>query len=233
MLQVKGLRVNYGAVEAVKGIDIQIKKNNIVSILGANGAGKTSTLHAISGLVKKTSGKIIFDGQDITDSSVEEIVRLGIIQCPEGRRVFPKFTVEENLRIGAYSRKGQNIKKELQTVYELFPRLFERKKQIAGTLSGGEQQMLAIGRGLMATPKLFILDEPSLGLAPKIVEEIFETIKTIRDEGVTILLVEQNAMCAMNISDYVYALEVGKVAVQGTASELLQNEQVKNAYLGG
>lgn len=232
MLKIKNLQVSYGAVRAVKGIDLEVEEGRIVSILGANGAGKTSTLHAISGIIPKSGGKIEFLGEDITNLSAEKIVKKGIIQCPEGRRIFSQFTVEENLKIGAYLCKGKEYKGRFEKVYELFPRLKERRKQIAGTLSGGEQQMLAIGRGLMSEPKLFILDEPSLGLAPIIVKEIFKTIERIREEGTTILLVEQNAYQTVKISDYIYVLETGKVIVKGTMGEIENNEMVRKAYLG-
>ncbi|MEA4827269.1 MAG: ABC transporter ATP-binding protein [Clostridium sp.] len=233
MLKINNLQVSYGAIKAVKGIDLEVKEGTIVSILGANGAGKTSTLHAISGLVSKAGGTIQFQGNDITGLPAEKIVPLGIIQCPEGRRVFPQLTVEENLKIGCYSRKDKNFKDDYDRVYNLFPRLKERRKQMAGTLSGGEQQMLAIGRGLMGRPKLFIMDEPSLGLAPIIVKEIFETVQQIKKEGVTVLLVEQNAFQTIKISDYVYVLETGKVTLHGPAEVIRNDENVKKSYLGG
>jgi branched-chain amino acid transport system ATP-binding protein len=233
MLKIKNLQVSYGAIKAVKGIDIEVKPGTIVSILGANGAGKTSTLHAISGLIPKSGGTIEFEGKDITNLPAEKVVPLGIVQCPEGRRIFPQLTVEENLKIGCYSRKDKNYSEDFKRIYSLFPRLEERKKQMAGTLSGGEQQMLAIGRGLMAKPKVFIMDEPSLGLAPIIVKEIFETIQQIKKEGVTVLLVEQNAFQTIKISDYVYVLETGKVAVEGPAEIVRNDENVRKSYLGG
>lgn len=233
MLKIKNLQVSYGAIKAVKGIDIEVKQGTIVSILGANGAGKTSTLHAISGLIPKSEGTIEFEGKDITNLPAEKIVPLGIVQCPEGRRIFPQLTVEENLKIGCYSRKDKNFDGDFERIYSLFPRLKERKKQMAGTLSGGEQQMLAIGRGLMARPKVFIMDEPSLGLAPIIVKEIFQTIQQIKKEGVTVLLVEQNAFQTIKISDYVYVLETGKISVEGPAEIVKNDENVKKSYLGG
>lgn len=233
MLKIKNLQVSYGAIKAVKGIDIEVKPGTIVSILGANGAGKTSTLHAISGLIPKAGGTIEFEGKDITNLPAEKIVPLGIVQCPEGRRIFPQLTVEENLKIGCYSRKDKNFGPDFDRMYNLFPRLKERRKQMAGTLSGGEQQMLAIARGLMAKPKVFIMDEPSLGLAPIIVKEIFETIQQIKKEGTTVLLVEQNAFQTMKISDYVYVLETGKVTIEGPAEVVRNDENVRKSYLGG
>jgi branched-chain amino acid transport system ATP-binding protein len=234
MLKVRGLEVNYGPIKAVKGIDLEVSKGNIVSILGANGAGKTTTLKAISGVVPASSGDIFFEDVKVSGMSSDQIVSQGIIHCPEGRKIFQQLTVEENLKIGAYSRRKQkDYKEDFEKIYSYFPRLKERKKQVAGTLSGGEQQMLAIGRGLMAKPKLFIMDEPSLGLAPIIVSEIFEIIKEIRNQGVTVLLVEQNAFQTIKISDYVYVLETGKIALQGRAEEIRDNESVKKSYLGG
>jgi branched-chain amino acid transport system ATP-binding protein len=226
--------VSYGPINAVKGIDLQVEKGSIVSILGANGAGKSTTLKAISGVVPASGGSIVFEDDNITGWSPDKIVSKGIIHCPEGRRIFQQLTVEENLKIGAYSRrKDKNYKSDFEKIYAYFPRLKERRNQIAGTLSGGEQQMLAIGRGLMGKPKLFIMDEPSLGLAPIIVSEIFEIIKEIKKEGVTVLLVEQNAFQTIKISDYVYVLETGKISLQGKAEEIRNNESVKKSYLGG
>lgn len=234
MLKINNLEVSYGPIKAVKGISLEVREGSIVSILGANGAGKTTTLKAISGLVPPSSGDILFNGERISRLVSEKIVPLGIVQCPEGRRIFSQLTVEENLKIGAYSRKDKkNIKQDFERIYRYFPRLKERKNQIAGTLSGGEQQMLAIGRGLMARPKLFIMDEPSLGLAPIIVKEIFEIIKEINKEGVTVLLVEQNAFQTLKISDYVYVLETGKIALEGKAEDIANNENIKKSYLGG
>lgn len=234
MFKIGNLRVNYGHVNVIKGIDLDIEKGQIVSILGANGAGKSTTLKAISGLVPIVSGKIEFEGNKINGLSAEKIVSLGIVHCPEGRKIFPQLTVEENLKIGAYLRKDKDkIKEDFDKVYGYFPRLKERKKQLAGTLSGGEQQMLAIARGLMSDPKLFIMDEPSLGLAPIIVKEIFEIIREINKKGVTVLLVEQNAYQTLKISDYVYVLETGNIALSGKAEDLNKNEDIKRSYLGG
>ncbi|EYE87423.1 amino acid ABC transporter ATPase [Fervidicella metallireducens AeB] len=234
MLTIKNLKVNYGYVNALKGVDIDIKKGKIVSILGSNGAGKTSLLKAISGLVEDKEGQIIFDEKDITNLSTEKVVSLGISHCPEGRRIFPELTVEENLKIGAYVlRKSKiNLNDEFNRVYSFFPKLKERSKQVAGTLSGGEQQMLAIGRALMSKPKLLMLDEPSLGLAPIIVSEIFKIIKDINKEGTTVLLIEQNANQALKISDYSYVLELGQVVTSGISQDLLNDESIKKSYLG-
>lgn len=234
MLTVRDLQVNYGYIKAVKGINFQIPEGKIVSILGANGAGKTSTLKALSGIVPISKGSIELEGKRIDGKQAFEIVKEGIIHCPEGRKIFPQFTVEENLKVGSYVLSHNNeVKENFNKVYEYFPRLKERKNQIAGTLSGGEQQMLAIGRGLMASPKLFILDEPSLGLAPIIVKEIFQIIKEINKQGVTVLLVEQNAFQTLKIADYVYVLETGNIVLEGTAEVIKNNESVKKSYLGG
>lgn len=234
MLIIKNLKVNYGYVNALKGVDIDIKGGQIVSILGSNGAGKTSLLKAVSGLVEDKSGTILFDGQDITNMSTEKIVSLGISHCPEGRRIFPQLTVEENLKIGAYvlRNKKVNLQDEFERVYGFFPKLKERRRQVAGTLSGGEQQMLAIGRALMSKPKLLMLDEPSLELAPIIVNEIFKIIKQINSEGVTVLLIEQNANGALKISDYSYVLELGQVVSEGDSKKLLNDEGIRKSYLG-
>lgn len=234
MLEVKDLVVNYGAIRALKGISFNVKQGEIISLIGSNGAGKTTTLHSISNLIKKQSGSVIFNGVDISSLPAEQIVRHGLIQIPEGRRIFANLTVKENLEMGSYTRKDkENIKKDLEHVYELFPRLKERIKQISGTLSGGEQQMLAMGRGLMAKPKLLLLDEPSMGLAPILVDEIFEIIKKINEEGTTILLVEQNAFKAMNIANRVYILETGTVSASGNSEDMINDPAVKKAYLGG
>lgn len=234
MLTVKDLQVNYGYIKAVKGINFHIPEGKIVSILGANGAGKTSTLKALSGIVPISKGSIELEGKKIDGKQAFEIVKQGIIHCPEGRKIFPQFTVEENLKVGSYVLSDNNeVKDNFTKVYEYFPRLKERKSQIAGTLSGGEQQMLAIGRGLMASPKLFILDEPSLGLAPIIVKEIFQIIKEINKQGVTVLLVEQNAFQTLKIADYVYVLETGNIVLEGNAEVIKNNESVKKSYLGG
>ncbi|MBU5592926.1 ABC transporter ATP-binding protein [Clostridium sp. MSJ-4] len=234
MFKIRDLEVNYGYVNVIKGINLDIKEGQIVSILGANGAGKTTTLKSISGLVPIAGGSIEFQGEKINSLSPDKIVSKGIVHCPEGRKIFPQLTVEENLKIGAYLRKDkEKIKEDFHMVYEYFPRLKERNRQLAGTLSGGEQQMLAIGRGLMAAPKLFIMDEPSLGLAPIVVKDIFEIIKEINKRGVTILLVEQNAFQTVKISDYIYILETGNISLAGTAEEIGKNESIKKSYLGG
>lgn len=233
MLELKNLEISYGPIKAVKNVTLAVPEGKIVSILGANGAGKTSTLKAISGIVKPSSGSIEFNGKLLNHLPAEEVVREGIIHCPEGRKLFPELTVEENLKVGGYTVKDKKkIKELLKSVYEYFPRLEERRAQIAGTLSGGEQQMVAIARGLMATPKLFILDEPSLGLAPIIVKEIFNIIKDINSQGVTILLVEQNAFQTLKIADYVYVLETGNLVLEGTAEEIKADENIRRSYLG-
>jgi len=233
MLELKNLEISYGPIKAVKNVTLAVPEGKIVSILGANGAGKTSTLKAISGIVKPSSGSIKFNGKLLNHLQAEEVVREGIIHCPEGRKLFPELTVEENLKVGGYTVKDKKkIKELLKSVYEYFPRLEERRGQIAGTLSGGEQQMVAIARGLMATPKLFILDEPSLGLAPIIVKEIFNIIKDINSQGATILLVEQNAFQTLKIADYVYVLETGNLVLEGTAEKIKADENIRRSYLG-
>lgn len=233
MLSIQGIDVYYGYVQGLKKVSLDIEEGKIVSLLGANGAGKTTTLKAISGLVEIKSGDIRFNDKSIKGMSVEKIVGEGIIQSPEGRQIFPELTVEENLRIGTYTRKDkENIQRSYQKVYEYFPVLKQRKDQYGGTLSGGEQQMLAIGRALMAKPKLLLLDEPSLGLAPLIVKNIFSIIKEINKEGTTVLLVEQNAVQALGISDYAYILETGEIVHQGAAKDLAKDDKVKAAYLG-
>lgn len=235
MLEINNLVVNYGAIVALHGISLSVPDGKIVTLIGANGAGKTTTLKTISGLLKPGGGKILYDGQNLAGLPPHQIVARGISQSPEGRMVFANLTVLENLQLGAYLQKDRHvIRRELERVFALFPRLKEREKQIAGTLSGGEQQMLAIGRALMSRPKLLLLDEPSLGLAPLLVKTIFETIVEInREQGLTILLVEQNANLALEISHFGYVLETGKVVLQGDSRELRQNPQIKNAYLGG
>ncbi len=233
MLILEDVTAHYGSIQALKGISLSIKQGEIVTIIGANGAGKTTTLKAICGLVKTTSGKISFQGKNITNKHTADIIEVGIAMVPEGRRVFPRMTVNENLRLGAYLNKSkQEIMQDMERVFELFPLLKDRLRQVAGTLSGGEQQMLAIGRALMARPKLLLLDEPSMGLAPKIVENIFEIITTINQEGTTILLVEQNAQMALSIACKGYVIETGKIVIEDTAQNLLNNEKVKKAYLG-
>ena len=234
MLKIDNLVVKYGMIEALKGISFEVHKGEIVTLIGANGAGKTTTLQSISGLLKPTSGTIELEGKDITKIPAHQIVTLGLAQVPEGRRVFAEQTVEENLNLGAYFRKDkEKIEKDRENVYSLFPRLFERKKQLAGTLSGGEQQMLAMGRALMADPKIMLMDEPSMGLSPLLVKEIFRIIEDINSRGVTILLVEQNAKMALSIADRAYVIETGKITLEGTGEELSNSEQVKKAYLGG
>lgn len=233
-LRIKNLKVRYGSIEALKGINMSVKESQIVALLGSNGAGKTTTLRKISGVLEATEGTVEFFGKDITKMAINKIASLGIIQSPEGRQVFNDLTVEENLRTGAYTIKDRKtIEKNFNRVYNYFPVLKERKNQIASTLSGGEQQMLAIGRALMGSPKLLLLDEPSLGLAPLIVKNIFEIIKEIKKDGTTVLIVEQNASQTLKIADYAYVLEVGKIIMEGTGDELKDNPQLIEAYLGG
>ena len=231
MLKIDNLRVNYGGIEAVKDISFDVPEGQIVTLIGANGAGKSTTLRTIAGLIKPADGRIRLQAEDITGIAPDKIVSKGITLVPEGRHVFPDLTVVENLRIGAYLRKD-SLEDDLNWVYSLFPRLKERSWQAAGTLSGGEQQMLAVGRALMSRPKLMMMDEPSLGLAPLVVKDIFSIIKKINDQGVTILLIEQNANMALHIADTAYVLETGRLTLSGTGEELLKNEAVKKAYLG-
>jgi branched-chain amino acid transport system ATP-binding protein len=231
MLKIENLKVNYGGIEAVKGISFEVPDNSIVTLIGANGAGKSTTLRTITGLVKPASGKITFDGFDITGADTYSVISRGITLVPEGRRVFPDMTVLENMKIGAYLRTDP-LEKDIEWIYELFPRLKERSWQLAGTLSGGEQQMLAVARALMSKPKLMMMDEPSLGLAPLIVREIFDIIKEIHAHGVTVLLIEQNANMALHAADTAYVLETGRITLKGTGKELLENEEVISAYLG-
>ncbi|SHE98078.1 amino acid/amide ABC transporter ATP-binding protein 2, HAAT family [Caldanaerobius fijiensis DSM 17918] len=234
MLELKDLHVYYGAIHALQGISLKVEEGEIVTLIGANGAGKSTTLNTISGLNRVQNGSIIFNGKDITRMSPPDIVKLGICQVPEGRRIFPNMTVLENLELGAYLRSDkEGIKKDLEDVYRRFPRLLERKGQLAGTLSGGEQQMLAIGRALMSRPRLLLMDEPSMGLAPIIVKDIFNIIKEINQSGTTILLVEQNARMALSIAHRGYVLETGRITLEGPAKELADNPQVQKAYLGG
>lgn len=234
MLQVKDLCVSYGAINALRGISFDVKKGEIITLIGSNGAGKTTTLHAISGIIKKQSGCVMFEDNDITNISADKIVKQHLIQVPEGRRIFANLSVKENLELGAFLRNDKKqIKQDLEMVYELFPRLKERIKQNAGTLSGGEQQMLAMGRALMEQPNLLLLDEPSMGLAPILVDEIFEIIKRINKTGTTILLVEQNAFKALSIANRAYVLETGAITRSGDAKELISDPSVKQAYLGG
>lgn len=233
LLTLKDLHVHYGNIHAVKGISLHVKKGQIVTLIGANGAGKSTTLKAIMNLVRKSSGKVLFNGIDISKLQTHEIVKAGIALVPEGRKIFPNLTVYENLMMAAYSRTDrEQVKQDLEFVFSLFPRLKERLKQLGGTLSGGEQQMLALARGLMSRPKLLMLDEPSLGLAPLLVKEVFQVIQKIKEEGVTVLLIEQNALGALKIADYGYVLETGRIVLEGDGSMLLNNEGVKKAYLG-
>ncbi len=234
MLEIKVIDVYYGAIQALKNMSLEVEEGQIVTLIGANGAGKTTTLKTISGLLRPRQGNIIFEGKDISRLAPEKIVSLGISQVPEGRRVFPEMSVMENLEMGAYLRRDRKaIQDDYEMVFDRFPRLNERSRQMAGTLSGGEQQMLAIGRALMARPRLMLLDEPSMGLAPLLVKEIFTIIKDIKQLGTTILLVEQNANMALSIADQAYVLETGEIVLAGPASELLASEAVKKAYLGG
>ncbi len=232
MLEVQDLHVYYGGIHALKGINLTVNEGQIVTLIGANGAGKSTTLRTIAGLVRPRQGTVRFNGADLSRTPTYRIIRQGIGVAPEGRRVFPNLTVLENLELGAYNRSKAEYLEQLEWVYTLFPRLEERQKQLAGTLSGGEQQMLALGRALMSRPKLVLLDEPSLGLAPLVVEEVFNTIETINRQGATILLVEQNAMAALNVAHYAYVLETGRITLQGVGMELLKDERVRKAYLG-
>ena len=233
MLEIEDLHVYYGGIHALRGISLRVPEKSIVTLVGSNGAGKSTTLRTVCSLVRPKSGKITFLGEEITRAAVNEVVSRGVVMVPEGRRVFVNLTVWENLRIGAYNRKEmQEIKEDIEWVYSLFPRLRERSKQLGGTLSGGEQQMLALGRALMARPRLIMMDEPSLGLAPILVSEVFRIIESINKQGTTILLVEQNAMAALEVAHYGYVLETGKISLQGQGSDLLANEQIKECYLG-
>ena len=233
MLKIENLHVAYGGIQALRGISLEVPDGKIVTLIGANGAGKSTTLRTITGLVKAASGSIQWNGEELLGKSIDKIVTSGIAMSPEGRRVFPDMTVLENLKIGAYLRKDkEGVAKDLQWVYDLFPRLKEREWQLAGTLSGGEQQMLAVGRALMSRPKLLLLDEPSLGLAPLVVQDIFSIIREINNQGVTVLLIEQNANMALKIADLAYVLETGNITMSGTGAELLANDKVKEAYLG-
>lgn len=233
MLKIENLHVHYGGIHALKGINLNVEENKIITLIGANGAGKSSTLRAISGLVNPTQGSLIYKGTDITKMKTTDKVKQGITLVPEGRRVFANLTVYENLILGAYLRNDKKeIEKDIKYIYSLFPRLEERVWQHAGTLSGGEQQMLAIGRALMARPELIMLDEPSLGLAPLVVKDVFSIIQEIHRKGATILLIEQNAHAALNIADYGYVLETGEIVLEGPGKELAANEEVKKAYLG-
>ena len=233
MLEIRNLNVHYGGIHALRGINLDVYDGKIISLIGANGAGKSTTLKSVMGLVPKSAGSVVWNGRDITRLETKEIVKAGIALCPEGRKVFPDLTVAENLTIGAYLRKDkEEIKKDRDWVYELFPRMKEREWQLAGTLSGGEQQMLAVGRALMTKPKLLMLDEPSLGLAPLVIKDIFSIIRQIKEAGVNVLLIEQNAKAALEISDFAYVMETGTITMSGPGRELLSDDRVKKAYLG-
>lgn len=234
LLEVKNLEVFYGVIQAIRGISFEVNQGEIVTLIGANGAGKTTTMQSIMGLIKPRSGSVIYDGKEITGVSTHKIVGMGMTQVPEGRRVFSELTVYENLLMGAYTEKDRSkIKQDIEEIYTIFPRLGERKSQVAGTLSGGEQQMLAMGRAIMSHPKLLMLDEPSMGLSPVLVDQVFEIIKHFHKTGTTILLVEQNANKSLAISDRAYVLENGRITVTGTGSELMASEEIRKAYLGG
>ena len=233
MLEIRNLNVHYGGIHDLRGINLEVDDGKIISLIGANGAGKSTTLKSVMGLVPKSAGSVVWNGRDITRLETKEIVKAGIALCPEGRKVFPDLTVAENLTIGAYLRKDkEEIKKDRDWVYELFPRMKEREWQLAGTLSGGEQQMLAVGRALMTKPKLLMLDEPSLGLAPLVIKDIFSIIRQIKEAGVNVLLIEQNAKAALEISDFAYVMETGTITMSGPGRELLSDDRVKKAYLG-
>jgi branched-chain amino acid transport system ATP-binding protein len=232
-LQIEDLHVYYGNIHALKGVSMTVRRGEIVTLIGANGAGKSTTLNTISGIFRPRTGKIVYEGHDLTSVPAYEVVKLGLSQAPEGRRIFPRMTVKENLEMGAFSRTRQNLEPDFERVWDLFPVLRERRSQTGGTLSGGEQQMLAMGRALMARPELLMLDEPSMGLAPMLVEKIFEIIKEINAQGTTILIVEQNANVALEISDRGYVLETGQTVLADEADALLKNPQVQEAYLGG
>jgi branched-chain amino acid transport system ATP-binding protein len=233
LLEVEDLRVSYGKIEAVKGISFSVEAGQVVTLIGTNGAGKTTTLRTLSGLLKPTSGKIIFDGKPLTGVAAHKIVALGLAHSPEGRHIFPRLTIAENLQLGAFLRNDKaGIEKDIQRAYDLFPILGERRKQAAGTLSGGEQQMLAMGRALMSQPKLLMLDEPSMGLSPIMMQKIMATISELKSQGTTILLVEQNAQAALSLADQGHVMEVGSIVVSGTGQDLLHDESVRKAYLG-
>ena len=233
MLEIYDLEVHYGVIKAIKGVSFKVEEGEVIALIGANGAGKTTILHTITGLLKPTAGSVTFNGQDITRSAAHSIVRMGMAHVPEGRRVFSNLTVLQNLKLGAYTRKDKNeIESNLEMVFGRFPRLKERQNQISGTLSGGEQQMLAMGRALMSNPRIILMDEPSMGLSPIFVNEIFDIIKAVKADGTTVLLVEQNAKKALSIADRGYVLETGNIVLTGPAKELLNNEDIKKAYLG-
>lgn len=234
MLEVKDLEVYYGMIQAIKGVSFEVNEGEVVSLIGANGAGKTTILHTVSGLLAPKKGSVVFEGNDITKVPAHKIVSLGMAHVPEGRRVFAQLSVYQNLKMGAYTRSDKNeIEETLEKVYKRFPRLEERKNQMAGTLSGGEQQMLAMGRALMSHPRIILMDEPSMGLSPILVNEIFEIIKSVSASGTTVLLVEQNAKKALSIADRAYVLETGKIVMAGDAKELMNDDSIKKAYLGG
>ena len=233
ILKVNNINVYYGAIHAIKGISFEVNEGEIVTLIGANGAGKSTTLQTVSGLLRSRTGSIEFNGENISHVPAHKLVYKGLAQVPEGRRIFLQMSVEENLEMGAFTQKNAGIDADLESVYEQFPRLRERKKQIAGTLSGGEQQMLAMGRALMSHPKLLMLDEPSMGLAPILVEQIFDIIRQLHKNGTTILLVEQNAQMALSVADRAYVLETGKITLSGTGKELAESDEVRKAYLGG
>ena len=233
LLKVEGINVYYGAIHAIKDISFQVNQGEIVTLIGANGAGKTTTLQTVSGLLRSKTGSILFDGQDINTVSADKLVGRGLAQVPEGRRVFLQMSVEENLEMGAYTQPPAGVPRDLEMVYDLFPRLKERRSQVAGTLSGGEQQLLAMGRALMSHPKLLMLDEPSMGLAPILVEQIFDIIQDLNRKGSTILLVEQNAQMALSVAHRGYVMETGKIVATGSGAELIESPEIKRAYLGG
>ena len=233
LLEIKDLEVNYGVIKAIKGVSFDVNEGEIIALIGANGAGKTTILHTITGLIQAKKGSIVFDGKELTKTPPHKIVSMGVAHVPEGRRIFQQLSVLENLKLGAYTRKDKSeIASTLKMVYERFPRLEERKNQVAGTLSGGEQQMLAMGRALMSKPRIILMDEPSMGLSPLLVSEIFDIIKVINESGTTVLLVEQNAKKALSIADRAYVLETGKITLSGDAKDLINDESVKKAYLG-
>lgn len=233
LLELKDLEVNYGVIKAIKGVSFDVNEGEIIALIGANGAGKTTILHTITGLIQAKKGSIVFDGKELTKTPPHKIVSMGMAHVPEGRRIFQQLSVLENLKLGAYTRKDKSeIASTLKMVYERFPRLEERKNQVAGTLSGGEQQMLAMGRALMSKPRIILMDEPSMGLSPLLVSEIFDIIKVINESGTTVLLVEQNAKKALSIADRAYVLETGKITLSGDAKDLINDESVKKAYLG-
>lgn len=234
LLEIKDLEVNYGVIKAIKGVSFDVNEGEIIALIGANGAGKTTILHTITGLIQAKKGSIVFDGKELTKTPPHKIVSMGMAHVPEGRRIFQQLSVLENLKLGAYTRKDKSeIASTLKMVYERFPRLEERKNQVAGTLSGGEQQMLAMGRALMSHPKLLMLDEPSMGLAPLLVEQIFDIIRQLHADGTTILLVEQNAQAALAVADRGYVLETGRIVTEGTGTALLESDTIRKAYLGG